>query len=143
MWMWKYKKSPDERYSRVVDHFAKVNAGMDWNALDFNIFGPLGLQKKYQPAAGDLRKELRFGPVTTTLDYIPAMPKVNLPKGSGHAVVIMSTVAKSAEYSFVDPLTKAVSTRILCRDYAMKELMRIIDSHMGPYIWFWASGLTF
>ena len=143
MWMWKYKKSPDARYAQVVDQFKMVNAGMDWNSLDFNIFRPLGMERKRHPGASDLRGQLRYGPVTTTLNYIPSRPQIQLPKGSGHAVVVLSIEAASNEYRLVDPLTNAVSSRILCRDYAIRELMRILDSRMGSYLWFWASGLSF
>ena len=140
MWLWKYGKSQDARYSAVVDQFKQVNAGMDWNSLDFNIFRPLGIKGKKHAASADLRRELPFTPVATTLDFIPSNPGVNLPHGSGHAVVILELDGKTNSYLVVDPMTSPVRGKKNCRSYAIPLFTRVINQKMGSYVWYWESG---
>ena len=140
MWMWKFSKTPDERYTRIVDQFAKVNAGMDWNSLDFNIFRPLGMLGKSGATAGDLQRQLQFSPVTTTLTFIPSNPGVSLGKGSGHAVVVLELNAANQEYLVADPMKGYVAGKVMSRTHAIKLFARVLDQQLGNYIWYWGSG---
>lgn len=140
MWMWKHLKSPDQRYSRVVDQYRKVNAGMDWNSLNSNIFIPLGMQGKINATSSDLHRELAFSPCTITLPYIPSGSGSGLGSGSGHAVVILELDAASQDYLVVDPMSKYQPGKVMCSAYAIREFVRTVDSKMGNFVWYWASG---
>jgi hypothetical protein len=140
MWMWKYESSPDERYTRVVDQFAKVNAGMDWNSLNQNIFVPLGIEGKPNATPANLQQQLQFSPVTITLPFVPSRPAVNLGKGSGHAVIILELNSATQEYLVVDPMTVIVPGKPMSRGHALKLFARTVDAKIGHYIWYWSSG---
>ncbi|REJ79056.1 MAG: hypothetical protein DWQ47_06340 [Acidobacteria bacterium] len=140
MWMWKFRKTPDDRYSRIVDQFKKVNSGMDWHSLSHNIYVPLGMQNKFNASPGDLRSVLKTSPALITLPFIPSRGGMSLGRGSGHAVIVLELNASTQNYVVVDPLTTYSSGKVMSRAYALKQFSRTVDSSLGSYIWYWDSG---